>query len=258
MNKRQTVTRTSTTTTTTSTTTSSTVTTTHTFTDNEDMTRQSTGTNDVAFQIFAKTLSGKSVSLRVDPTTTVLELKSKIALIENLKVKDIRILCGGKDLSDDHKTLSELGILDVTKITILTRLRGGASIDDDEVSLGSGARTKVTKRRMTVTDVASEEWDSDDDLMFDTFGQGLKNFISKTSTGMEDEDVKVTKRRLTVTDVASEECPRCEHGDAIIDDLLTLTCKVKDLDSRNMSQGQREAIATGMAKLTVLLESMCT
>jgi hypothetical protein len=173
-NKRQTVTRTSTTTTTTSTTASSTVTTTHTFTDNElmdgkgvewdpvpdlvydpigqlpgledvvlpaedeDMTRQSTGTNDVAFQIFAKTLSGKSVSLRVDPTTTVMDLKSKIALIENLKGGEIRILCGGKDVNDDQKTLSEHGIRDMTKITILARLRGGAWNDDDEVCLGNG------------------------------------------------------------------------------------------------------------------------
>ena len=95
---------------------------------NEDMTRQSTGTNDVAFQIFAKTLCGKSVSLRVDPTTTVMELKSKIALIENLKGGEIRILCGGKDLHDDQETLSEHGIRDMTKITILARLRGGADL----------------------------------------------------------------------------------------------------------------------------------
>jgi hypothetical protein len=226
--------------------------------EDEDMTSLSSDTKQRAFQIFAQMLSGKSVPVKVVPTTTVLELKSKIALIENLKVGDIRILCGGKDLSDDHNALSEQGIRDVTKVTVLTRLRGGASIDDDDVSLGHGARTKVTKRRVTETDVASEKWDSDDDLMFDTFGQDLKNFISKTSTGMEDKAVKVTKRRPTVTDVASEECPRCEHGDAIIDDLLTLTRKAKDLDSRNMSQDQREAIATGMAKLTVLLESLCT
>jgi ubiquitin-like protein Nedd8 len=105
---------------------------------NEDMTRQSTGTNDVAFQIFAKTLCGKSVSLRVDPTTTVMELKSKIALIENLKGGEIRILCGGKDLHDDQETLSEHGIREMTKITILARLRGGAWNVDDEVCLGNG------------------------------------------------------------------------------------------------------------------------
>ena len=104
----------------------------------EDMTKGSSDTNDKALQILAKTLSGKSVPLRVDPTTTVIELKSMIARIENLVVADIRILCGGKDLNDDQNNLAEHGVRDLAKITMLTRLRGGAWVDDEEVSLGNG------------------------------------------------------------------------------------------------------------------------
>jgi len=52
------------------------------------------------------------------------------------------------------------------------------------------------------------------------------------------------KRRMTETDV-------------IIADLETLATKAKDLDSRTMSQAHQDAIATGMAKLRVKIESVC-
>ena len=45
------------------------------------------------------------------------------------------------------------------------------------------------------------------------------------------------------------------YGDGISEQLKTLTRKAKDLDIGNVSQAHREAIATGMAKLTDKLQN---
>ena len=83
----------------------------------------------------------------------------------------------------------------------------------------------------------------------------MRQTTAATTTGQKAEN-NDTKRRMKEADVASEEIRPGAHGEKILADLETLATKAKDLDTRNMSQAHREALATGMAKLTLKIESV--
>jgi hypothetical protein len=74
-------------------------------------------------QIFINTLSGKQFALEVEQTTTVDEVKSKIADREGLPTgRQILSLPGKKTVLEDGKTLSAYGIGLNAKINLAFKL----------------------------------------------------------------------------------------------------------------------------------------
>jgi large subunit ribosomal protein L40e len=59
--------------------------------------------------IFIKTLTGRTLSLDVQPTETILALKTKIFERDNVPVAQQKLIFAGKQL-DDEKTLADLNI----------------------------------------------------------------------------------------------------------------------------------------------------